>query len=356
MAPRVGFDITPALVDHAGVSRYSLELMRALRRSVPLEVLSASDRRPATELNRIAAGLRRELYYYPFGLARRAGRLGVDLVHCPGPYSPRVTAVPLVVTVYDLLPFRYPELFTRRVVAHMRSLGASAARRATHITTISQHSRSEIEELLGVPAERITVAYPGVGGAFRPTAPDPQRLRERFGIDGPFVLSVGTLEPRKNLVTVLDAFESLSADCTLVVAGASGWRNEEFDRRLERARGRIVVTGRVSDDELVALYGAAACFAYPSLYEGFGIPPLEAMACGTPVIVSDSTSLPEVVGDAGLLVPARDADALAAEIDRILLSPDLAADLGARGIARSKQFTWDRCAESTVSAYRHALA
>jgi glycosyltransferase involved in cell wall biosynthesis len=351
----VGLDITPALVDQAGVGRYTTEILGALRRSgsVEVESLASSRRRPVTTVNRVLEGLRREGLYYPAGLSLKARARGVDVVHIPSVYSARVAGRPLVVSFHDVLPLRYPELFTRRVAVHMRSVARRTAERATRIAASSHYTRGELIELLDVDPERIAVTHLGVDERFKPTPRDDGWLRNRFGIEGRYVLSVGTLEPRKNLVSALRAFGQLhgEVDCTLVLAGGSGWLHNE----IAKTGGKVVVTGFVSDDELVRLYGAAACFVYPSLYEGFGLPPLEAMASGAPVVTSNSASLPEVVGDAGLLVGPRDVDALAEAMARVLRSPALAAELRAKGLERAAAMSWDACAAAMVDVYRQAV-
>jgi len=193
----------------------------------------------------------------------------------------------------------------------------------------------------------------GVDGRFRPA---PQ-VAERLGIDRPFVACLGTLEPRKNLVAAVRAFAKLGDPHTaLVVIGASGWDGGEVEAAARAAPGRVILTGYVSDAELVGLLGAARCFLYPSLLEGFGFPPLEAMACGTPVVASDRASLPEVVGDAALLVDPEDVDALAGAVRRALADDALAADLRERGLRRASLYSWAACAQATVSAYRDLTA
>jgi glycosyltransferase involved in cell wall biosynthesis len=356
----VGFDITPSLVSPAGVGRYPRELLAALRRSpeVSVEVLAAARRAPRGRLSRVAQGLVREGLYYPFGLSRRARRSNVDLVHCPGPFTPRVRDRPLVMTVHDVLPLRHPELFTRTIVAHMRLVTSAFLRRADRILTGSRHTRNELVELLGLAGDRIDVTPYGVDERFRPVERDSDWLERRLGLRGRYVLCVGTLEPRKNLRAALRAFRLVAdevADCALVVAGGRGWRNELFERELDRASERVVLTGYLEDEELVRLYSGADCFLFPSLSEGFGFPVLEAMACGAPVVSSDRTSLPEVVGDAGVLVDPEDVEGQAAAVMRLLSEPELAGDLRRRGLERSSRFSWDACAASTLESYRRAL-
>ena len=355
---RVGFDTVPMRLSGSGVGRYPNELAAALRErdDVLLEPLGPRARERTTRRAQIAQGLLREGVYYPAGLARQARARGVDLVHCPAPFAPLVTDRPLVLTIHDLLPLRHPELFPRFVAAHARLLLRPSARRATTILTGSEHTRGELDSLLGIPAERVVVTPYGVDARFRPEPPPAGWAQERFGVRGRYALCVGNLEPRKNLATAVRAFEAAAADdCSLVVVGASGWRNEEFERAVADTRAHVVVAGYVDDDELVPLYSGAECLVFPSLYEGFGFPPLEAMACGTPVVSSDRTSLPEVVGDAGLLVDPHDTAAIADAIRSLLDDEARARELGERGRERAAAFTWERTAEATVAVYRAAV-
>ena len=361
-ALRVGFDTVPAALSGSGVGRYPAELEAALRERDDVELAPLAPGRgdrakpPATRRARILQGLAREGLYYPAGLARQARAAGVDVVHCPAPFAPLVADRPLVLTIHDLLPLRHPELFPRLTKVHTRLLFARSARRATRIITGSEHTRGELGSLLGIGPERVTVTPYGVDARFRPEPPPPGWAEERLGVRGRYALCVGNLEPRKNLATAVRAFEAAGVeDCSLVVVGARGWRNEEFERVVERTRAHVVVAGYVEDDELVPLYSGAECLVFPSLYEGFGFPPLEAMACGTPVISSDRTSLPEVVGDAGVLVDPHDEGAIAEAIRALLGDESRAREIGERGRERAAAFTWERTAAATVDAYRAAL-
>jgi glycosyltransferase involved in cell wall biosynthesis len=356
----VAYDLTPVLLSPAGVGRYARDLLEALERrdDVAVERVVASRRRPSGVVGRIALGLARELVYYPRALGRRARRLGANLVHCPAPAGPRVKRLPVVLTIHDVLAWRSPDLFTRANALQHRFVVRPALERAARIVTGSDFTRRELMELFDLADERIAVTPWGLHDRFRPTEPDPEWLEHRFGVAQPYVLTVATLEPRKNLGALLRAFERLRANFpthTLVVAGGVGWKVGGLLAELDQASERLVHTGYVTDAELVRLYGGAACFVYPSLYEGFGFPPLEAMACGTPVVTSDGTSLPEVVGDAALLVEPTDIDALATAIEDVLSSPQRAEDLRQRGLARARHFTWDACAAATVEVYREAV-
>ena len=252
------------------------------------------------------------------------------------------------------------------------------------IITVSEHAKREIMACYAIPADKIAVTYEAAGEQYRPIT-DPaalQTVRTKYGIpNGPFILALGNLQPRKNIRRLVEAFARVvnseqttvkngqsfqNADhcslptvhCSLVIAGKAQWRESEIfqavrDRGLEDA---VILPGYVDDADLPALYSAATVFVYPSLYEGFGLPPLEAMACGTPVISSNAASLPEVVSDAALSIDPTDIDALAQALVEVLSSPERHEDLRQRGLRRVAQFSWDRCAAETLSVYREALS
>jgi glycosyltransferase involved in cell wall biosynthesis len=353
---QVGYDTTAAVLNRAGEARYAIDLLRALRRrdDVALRLLEPAHRRPHTGLQRIALQAAVQGLHQPFRLPLQAR--GMDVVHLTRPLVAPTPALraPTVVTVHDVLTLRAPQYFSAVIRANFRLLAPHTIRHAAAVLTGSEYSRHEIVELVGAAPERVRVVPLGLDPRFRPAPLDRGELAARFGIDRPYVLCVGTLEPRKNLLGALRAFAALGDDAAghqLVVAGG-GWMNDEFARALRDVRDRVVVTGYVGDDGLVGLLGACACFVYPSFLEGFGLPPLEAMACGAPVVSSTGGSLPEVCGDAALLVDPADVDAIAGAVQRVLTEPDLAAGLRERGLRRSAEFTWDRCAEGTVAAYR----
>ena len=357
----IAFDMTPALLSPAGIGRYAREVERALSRRSDVELIhmAASRRHARSTAARVALGLQRELAYYPVALGRRARRAGADLLHCPSQAGPVRARLPLVMTVHDLLPLRFPELFTSVNTTHMRVMARAVLPRADRIIVGSRYTRGELSALVGVPDERIEVVPYGIGPQFGLQAPDREWLKRRFRLGGRYIVCVGTLEPRKNLVSALRAFRRLSPtheDLQVAVVGGQGWRNERFEHEVLSTPGRVVRTGHVSDEELARLYSGAECLVFPSLAEGFGFPVLEAMASGTPVVSSNRSSLPEVVGDAGLLVEPDEDEAIAAAIERILGDPELAGDLRARGLRQARHFSWEACAEGTVGVYRRALS
>jgi glycosyltransferase involved in cell wall biosynthesis len=272
-----------------------------------------------------------------------------------------------VVTVHDLAFLRYPDLLTMESRRYYGQV-AQACQSAERIIAVSHNTAKDLRDLLGAPPERVKVVHEGAGDGFAPL--DRQQARQavadRFGVAGPFVLFVSTIEPRKNLETLLRAWAELhkreataparGKPCLLVV-GRPGWLHEKIYGLVDELgiEGSVRFGGPATTDELVALYNGALALAYPSLYEGFGLPPLEAMACGLPVLCADTSSLPEVVGDAGLLLPPLDVGAWAQALHRVALDASLRAELSGRGLARARLFSWRRAAVETLAVYREAL-
>jgi len=224
--------------------------------------------------------------------------------------------------------------------------------------TDSHASKRDIIEFLRVPEDCITVVHLGVSSAFSPTLRDTQWLSERFGITGPVVLSVGTPEPRKNLTGTLSIFERVSRElpeATLLLVGGGGWQSNDLDQQIAACAGRVVRAGHIDFDELTRAYASADCFLFPSLLEGFGFPPLEAMASGLPVVCSDRPSLPEVVGMAAIAAPPSDHEVLAAGVLKALTDKTVAGDMRARGLDQAAAFSWAKTTSETVAAYRELL-
>ena len=272
--------------------------------------------------------------------------------------------LPTVLTVHDLSVLRYPETHPKYRVAFFQNRLRDSIRRADCIVTDSEYVRQEVIAEFGLPTDKVVAVLLAASKSFTPMAGEivAERLKAHELVIGSYILAVGTLEPRKNLATAIKAYaqlpDSLRNEIPFVIVGMKGWRMDDFDRQTASMieSGQIRRLGYLPDEMLPVLYSGARVFVYPSLYEGFGLPPLEAMACGAPVIVSNRSSLPEVVGDAGLQVDALDAEALAAAMRLVIEDSQLAADMGRRGIARAAGFSWRRCAEQTVQVYRQVLA
>ena len=285
----------------------------------------------------------------------------VDIFHSPDFVLPPVHRARTILTVHDLAFLLYPECADAALRAYLEKTVPYSARRADFIVADSENTRRDVISLLGIDPERVSVVPGGVDPSFHPVD-DPARrraLRERLGLgpDIPYILFVGVIEPRKNLVGLLEAFSILksrqSLPHKLVVVGRKGWLWEETMERAASSpfRDDVIFPGFIPDGELATLYSAAETFAFPSHYEGFGLPVLEAMACGTPVVSSRASSLPEVVGDAGLQIDPEDPEGLAAALELLALNPELRADLSRRGLERAAQFSWAAAARSQIEVY-----
>lgn len=284
-----------------------------------------------------------------------------DLFHGVHSVVPLLSPAPTVVTVHDLAFIRFTQTFRAYNRAYLDFATRLSVRRARRVLVVSEHTRREVIGLLGVPPERIVVTPNAVREHFRP--PDPAALaafRAQKGLPEQFLLYVGTLEPRKNLTTLLEAYAQLARrhNVPLVVGGGKGWLYDAVFQRLDQLglRERVQFVGYVDEEELPLWYAAATVFVFPSLYEGFGMPPLEAMACGTPVLTSNSSSLPEVVGDAGLLAPPHDPAGFAEALDRLLSDAALREELRERGLVQATRFSWRTTAERTLAAYEAVAA
>jgi glycosyltransferase involved in cell wall biosynthesis len=268
-----------------------------------------------------------------------------------------------LLTIFDLSFLRFPELFTSSNRAYKATLARLSARRARRVITISEHGKREVVALLGVPPERVAVAYPGVDEQFRPLPVEHvEAFRVRNGLPRRFILFLGTLEPRKNALGLVRAYARLRRETALphklVLVGGVGWMASPLYREVQQLglQDDVIFAGYVDSAEQALWYNAADAFAYPSLYEGFGLPPLEAMACGVPVITSNCASLPEVVGDAGRLVDPRQPEALAAALAEVLADATLRDRMSAAGLAQARRFTWEAMGQRLLDVYRAVAA
>jgi glycosyltransferase involved in cell wall biosynthesis len=268
----------------------------------------------------------------------------------------RDLGVPSVVTIHDLAIYRNRDWFPAGQPLSTGWIVPRSLRNANRLIAVSENTKRDIEAIFEVPSARITVVPEAVSNAFRPLPPeDLKEVRARLRLPERFILFVSTIEPRKNLTTLLDAWAMMRDRPSLVVVGGWGWRYEPIRTRMERLGPGLHHIPGLDPSDLPAVYNLALALAHPAWYEGFGLPPLEAMACGTPAIVSDRSSLPEVVGDAGLIVPADDAAAWTRALEAVAGDPKLANDLRRRGIVRAAQFSWARSAEQTWRALESVI-
>jgi glycosyltransferase involved in cell wall biosynthesis len=290
-----------------------------------------------------------------------ARRHRLDVLHAPVNVTPLFTGVPRVVTIHDLAFHLFPEQYPGAKQRYLRLMTRLSVRRAARVIAVSDATRADVLRLYGAAASKVTTVPNGVGADMRPLPVDQvEAFRGAQGLPARFILFLGTLQPRKNLETLLRAYARMDGepDVPLVVVGAAGW---SYGPILATARelglaDKVRFAGYAEPETLSLWYNAAEMLVYPSTYEGFGLPPLEAMACGTPVIASDSSALPEVVGDAGLLVAPSDVDGLTGAIRELATSASLRADLSARGRRRAAGYSWRRTAEATVAVYRDVVA
>ena len=290
-------------------------------------------------------------------------RYRLDVLHSTDFIPPLRGARRHVINVYDLTFLHYPQHKDRGSQRYYNSQIQRAVKQADHILTISQASKRDIIDLLDVSPHKVTVHLLGVDERFVPL---PERIitQWRTALDLPenYVLFVGTFEPRKNIPLLLEAYADLSTDLRerfpLLLVGRPGWLFDTTMQRIEQLQTQgypILIRSDISDEALPAIYNMASVLVLPSFYEGFGIPPLEAMACGTPTIVSDISSLPEVVGDVGLLIDPNDSTSLTTALERALTDSEWRRSARARGLHRAKSFTWEQVAQTTLSVYQQVL-
>lgn len=282
----------------------------------------------------------------------------VDVLFVPAHVLPLVHPCPSVVTVHDLGYLRFPDAHPAGERRYLDWSTRFSARHATRLLADSCATRDDLVRHYRIPSAKIVVAYPGRDESLAPVR-DRESLaavRRAYDLPRDYLLHVGTVQPRKNLLRLLEAFAPHASRITLVLAGRRGWLSEPIYARVSELglEGRVRFLDYVADEHLPALYSGAHAYVFPSLYEGFGFTVLEAMACGAPVICSDGGSLPEVAGEAALLVPATDTSALSAAIERLLDDEALRAELTARGFEQAKEFEWERAARATLAVIEAA--
>ena len=299
----------------------------------------------------------REQVHVPWVLRRERP----DLYHAPHYVLPAGVRCPSVVTIHDCIHLMFPQYLPNRLAyAYARAQMWSAARRSDCILTVSEASKRDILHLFNVPPEKIVVVYNAIDSHFSVTPSEDAvaRVRERYQLDHKFVLYVGNIKPHKNLVRLIEAFDELRQgeleDLKLLIIGDQISKVPALRRAVHRHKlhKQVRFLGYVADDQLAVLYRLASVFVFPSLYEGFGLPPLEAMASGTPVVTSNVSSLPEVVGDAAVLVNPYDVDAIVDGLRRVLTDPVLAADMSRKGIDRAREFSWEQSVAKTWAVYQ----
>jgi glycosyltransferase involved in cell wall biosynthesis len=369
---RLLFDLSPASFYPGGIGSYINNLLGNLQlactttkdieiRTTDLPKLIRPDKsRGISHKAKVAAW---DTYYQHVTLPIKSLVQQIDVLHLTGFRTPIAISTPTVTTIYDVIPLLHPQYLRSRDNLILGFYLRISAQRAKHIITISESSRKDICKVLGVSPDKVTVTYLAAPNHFAPANLEmASKVVANLGIPTPYILSVGNVEPRKNLSVLLNAFALLKQRDNiahhLVLVGKAGPLAKPI---LDIAnnmgiKDSIHFTGFVQDDELIALYSAASAFAYLSRYEGFGIPPLEAMSCGCPVVTSNSSSLPEVVGDAGILIPPDEPEQAANALLEVLNNISISQALRERGLKRAQSFSWERCASETIEVYRRVCS
>jgi glycosyltransferase involved in cell wall biosynthesis len=302
------------------------------------------------------------IFYDQFCLPMVAGLKGADLIHGPGYIIPGFSSKPAIVTVYDIIALKHPELCKRSNVMHFKWNLPRSIQKAAAIIVLSNAVKQDLVKLMKVPPAKIEVIPPGIDECF--VVPDEEtkkQVRERYKLPGKFVLFVGNIEPKKNLEMLIKTFFAVKMDKALdhklVIVGQKGWKYREVFTLIDSLdlEEHIVFTDYVPLADLPAVYALAECFAFPSLVEGFGIPPLEAMACGTPVFTSEDPAVLEATGDAALHAPANDANSMRENLQKLLLNNAERRRLREAGLNHAAKFTWKKCAERTAEVYRKVV-
>lgn len=366
----VCFDLSAAAHERAGLGRYAASLAQALMGlGTPLMAFINDPRDgqlkpPLDKLPTLTAHLPRKRWRLRAAVSYFGGpKLNgvfpdVKLYHATEHLLPVISHARNVFTLHDTAYLHFPQYHLLQNRLYLTLMMPRFIQRADAVICVSEATRRDAVKYYNVPAAKLHVIYEGVEPRFAPITDSSMReaLRTKYNLPARFILYVSTIEPRKNLTTLLKAYAVLhqsQPEIGLVIAGGKGWLYESFFaelRALDLER-QVQLLGYVPDEDLPALLNCADVFAYPSVFEGFGLPPLEAMACGTPVIVSNASSLPEVVGDAGLLLPPANVQAWVEALRRILNDSALCAELRARGQHRAKQFTWEKAARETLKVY-----
>jgi glycosyltransferase involved in cell wall biosynthesis len=370
----IGIDYTSAVQQFAGIGRYTREIVAALaaRDAATRYRLFVAAGGPVAKENpgpnfewrttRLSRRWLERLWYrlrLPLPVEVWAGRF--DLFHQPDFVLPPVLpGVRTIVTIHDLSFVRQPDSVMPGMGRYLNTWVPRSVAQADHVIAVSEATRQDVLDLYGAPPEKVSVIYHGVRPQFQPVT-EPARLaavRQKYGLgQAPVILSVGTVQPRKNYRRLIQAFARLEPTHTLVIAGGKGWQYQAILAEADKPglAGRVHFPDFVADEDLPALYSAADLFVYPSLYEGFGLPALEAMACGAPVVCSNSSSLPEVVGKAAILVDPLNPDAIAAAMQQVLADTAWQQKMGAAGQAQAAHFTWDGVAAQLQHLYRTIL-
>lgn len=367
---RIGLDGTPLLGERSGVGNYTGRLLAALLRENPEWEFLLYSNRPLGKLEPALGRARpvysrfswRRLLWMHCLLPVAIRRSRPQLCHFPNSMAPLWQQQPFVLTIHDASLFLYSQYHPPSRHLSIRLTLPSLARRAAAIITVSNSARDDLIRTLNLPAEKVHVIYEAAAALFRPVTDTVHldALRRKYNLPEQFLLYVGTLEPRKNLRRLVRALRQIRQNGfrhPLVLVGTSGWKLTDLRAEIERLglEDAVHFTGYVPTEDLPGLFSLATLFVFPSLYEGFGLPPLEAMACGAPVLTSNSTSLAEICGGGAYLVNPTDEQELAAALMKLLDDEEMRRELGQRGREHARQFSWSKTARQTAAVYRQVL-
>lgn len=379
---KVAVELQPCLKNRSGIGIYTYELSKRLQhdRSIELigDVFNFINRNDLTEDLRELEFNKEVCTLFPYGIYRRIWhyipiqyhylfKREVDLTHFFNFIVPPHIKGKVITTIYDLTFEFFPETMDKRNLKRLKQDIEYSIERADHIITISECSKRDMVRVLGIEESKIDIIYPGVDFKkfhTKPTIEKQQEVREKYGLPDVYLLYMGTLEPRKNIPTIVEAFAKIKKSTNkdiqkikLVIAGKKGWLFESIFKKVEELglESEVIFTDYVKEEDKVALYSGAKVFVFPSLYEGFGIPLVEAMAAGVPVITSNTSSLPEVVGEAGILVEPMDSHQMAAQIKHLIEEDSYYIDLVEKGFIQAKKFNWDDSAKKLRQVYERIL-
>ncbi len=349
---KIGIDYTPAINQNAGIARYVSNLVENLLKidnNNQYIRYNFFEKYPPQPLKTFFF-LLSYLNLSPDFLTKE-----VDIIHSTDFVLPASKKKKSVITIHDLIFLKFSQLYTSKNLLYMKRMAAFSANRADKIIADSESTKQDIIELLQIKEEKIKVVYPGIEERFKPANKQEIALTsKKYNLPQNYILNIGTIEPRKNLNNLIDAYLNLDKEITdkyrLVIIGNKGWKYEDIFSKLKTAKG-IFVIENVEDKDLPAIYSQASVFVYPSLYEGFGLPIIEAMACTAPVTCSNTSSMPEAAGNAAILFDPDNVKEIAASIKKILSDEKLSAKLKKAGLAQAKKFNWQKTAQQTLDVY-----
>jgi glycosyltransferase involved in cell wall biosynthesis len=371
---KIGIDTRTVTPIRSGVGNYVLNLLEGLRWVAPQQEFFLLGQKK--NLETIGWNLPSGMFHtsplshesHPWGdlwehflLPQTLQRAGVDVFHGPATLIPLAgSGFARVVTIHDLVAFLFSDTIPKKYALYMRWLIRQVVQKADRIISVSEHTKQDLIDVLKVDPAKVTVVYEAAPPGFQPIRDRTKHawVRRRYNLKGPFLYHVGNIEPRKNLVRLVKAFllmrQRSKLDVQLVITGQKGWLTSMLFRELDYLQlgDEVVFTGYVPRTDLPLLMNAAEAFVFPSLYEGFGLPALEAMSCGTPVVTSNISSLPEVVGEAAVLVDPERVESIARGMEAVLIDSDLRELLAKEGLAQARRFSWERAARETLEVYR----